>query len=147
MLGPQASASASCLTGNFTGGRGASLRWERRENLHTHSGFEFPIYTVVSDCNCTPEGVGLGVPGELSTDGVGNGGDKLSTKPEVCTQESRKLLGTVARVGDVPFKLVHQRNVPHMYVELVRDNHLTHSFMVFIQVHLKSIFHFQSTHP
>ena len=39
-----------------------------------------------------PEGVGLGVPGELAPNRVGDGSDKLPTQSEVCTQDTGKIL-------------------------------------------------------
>ena len=67
-----------------------------------------------------PEGVGLGVPGELAPNRVGDGSDKLPTQSEVCTQDTGKILRAVSGVGYVPLELVHQRYVSDMNVELLR---------------------------
>ena len=58
------------------------------------------------------------MPAELTSDGVSDGGGKLSTQTQVCTQLPGKHLRAVQRVGQVPLKLIHQRNVPHMDIQL-----------------------------
>lgn len=58
------------------------------------------------------------MPAELPSDGVGNGGDKLSSQAKVSAQLSGKLLWAVERVGQVPLELVHQGDVTNMDVEL-----------------------------
>jgi len=65
-----------------------------------------------------PESISASMPAELSSDGVGNGGGKLSPEAQVGTQLTCKLLWTVERVGEVPFKLVYKRDVANMDVQL-----------------------------
>ncbi len=69
------------------------------------------MYTV-------PEGIGPGMPAELPPNGVGNGCDKLSPQAKVSTQMSGELLGAVEGVRQVPLKLVHQRDVANVDVQL-----------------------------
>lgn len=63
-----------------------------------------------------PEGVGPLMPAELTTNAVGNGGDKLSAQTQLGAQLQRKRLGGVLPLWHVPLKLIHQRDVPHMDV-------------------------------
>ena len=58
------------------------------------------------------------MPAELASDGVGDGGGKLSPQAEVHAELAGKGLGAVERVGQVPLKLVHQGDVAHVNVEL-----------------------------
>lgn len=69
-------------------------------------------------CVKLPEGVRPLVPAELATDAVGDSGDKLSAQPELRTQLQGKRLGGVLPLRHVPLKLVHQRDIPHMDVQL-----------------------------
>lgn len=70
-----------------------------------------------------PEGVGPLVPAELPTDAVGHRGDKLSSQTQLGAQRQGKGLGGVLPLRHVPLKLVHQRDVPHMDVELWNMTH------------------------
>ena len=65
-----------------------------------------------------PEGVRPLVPAELASDAVGNGGDKLSTEAQLRAQLQGKGFRGVVPLGHVPLKLVHQRDVPHVDVQL-----------------------------
>ncbi len=56
------------------------------------------------------------MPAELASDGIRNGGDKLSPQAEVGTQLSGKLLRAVERVGQVPLELVYQGDVANVDV-------------------------------
>ena len=65
-----------------------------------------------------PESISASMPAELSSDGVGNGGSKLSPKTQVGTQLTCKLLWAVERVREVPFKLVYKWDVANMDIQL-----------------------------
>ena len=58
------------------------------------------------------------MPAELSPYRVGNSSDKLPSEAQVSTQLPGKLLWTVHGVGEAPFKLVYQRDVTHMDIQL-----------------------------
>lgn len=63
-----------------------------------------------------PEGVGPLMPAELTANAVRNSGDKLSSQAQLGAQLQSKRLRRVLLLRHVPFKLVHQRNVPNMDV-------------------------------
>ena len=71
-----------------------------------------------------PEGVSPLVPAELAADAVGDGGDELAPEAQLRTQLQGKGLWRVLLLRHVPFKLVHQRDVPHVDVQLQRKNTL-----------------------
>ncbi len=100
MEGPQASASASCLTGNLTGGRGASLREEEEEEEEEEERHEGNKTTACNTCfhMYTPEGIGPGMPRQLSSNGVCDGGNKLSSQAKICTENPSKIFRTVSRI-------------------------------------------------
>lgn len=68
--------------------------------------------------NLVPEGVRPLVPTQLTTDTVSDSGDKLSAQPELRTKLQSKLLWRVFPLRHIPLKLVHQRDVPNMDVQL-----------------------------
>lgn len=64
------------------------------------------------------ESVGSLVPGQLATDAVRDGGDKLAPDAQLGAQFQCKLFGIVGLFGHVPLELVHQRDVAHVDVKL-----------------------------
>lgn len=73
-------------------------------------------------CGAVPEGVCPLVPAQLTTDAVGDGGDKLPTQAELGAQLQSELLRRVLPLGHIPLELVHKRNVPNMDVQLKHKN-------------------------
>lgn len=71
-----------------------------------------------------PERIRPLMPGQLSSDGVGNGGHELATQAQLCTQLAGKLLRTVTSFRDVPLELVCQRDIAHVDVQLEGGNNL-----------------------
>ena len=65
-----------------------------------------------------PEGVRPLVPAQLTADAVSNGGDKLPAQSELRAELQSKLLWRVFPLRHIPLKLVHQRDVPNMDVQL-----------------------------
>lgn len=69
-----------------------------------------------------PEGVRPLVPAQLTSDAVGDGGDELPAQAELGAKLQGKLLRRVLPFWHVPLKLVHQRDVPHVDVQLEHTN-------------------------
>lgn len=69
-----------------------------------------------------PEGVRPLVPAQLTPDAVGDGGDELSAQAELGAKLQSKLLWGVLPLRHVPLKLVHQRDVPDVDVQLEHKN-------------------------
>lgn len=58
------------------------------------------------------------MPAQLTANAVGDGGDELPTQAELGAQLQGELLRRVLPLRHVPLKLIHQRNVPNMDVQL-----------------------------
>lgn len=58
------------------------------------------------------------MPAQLTADAVGDGSDKLPAEAELRAKLQGKLLWRVLPLRHVPLKLVHQRDVPYMDVQL-----------------------------
>ena len=62
------------------------------------------------------------MPRQLTSDRVGDRCHKLPSQTQLRTQLAGKLLGAVANLGNVPLKLVRQRNVTDVDVQLDDDD-------------------------
>lgn len=65
-----------------------------------------------------PEGISPLVPAELTANAVGDSGDELSAQAQLRAQLQCKRLWRVLPLWHVPLKLVHQRDVSHVDVQL-----------------------------
>lgn len=62
------------------------------------------------------------MPAQLTTDAVGDGGDKLTAQAELRAELQGKLLWRVLPLRHIPLKLVHERDVANVDVQLERRN-------------------------
>lgn len=82
-----------------------------------------------------PEGVRPLVPAQLTADAVGDGGDKLPAQAELRAELQGKLLWRVLPLRHVPLKLVHQRDVPNVDVQLENSRTLDERLFCVLKHH------------